>query len=171
MSSLSIEYAKALYDLSTSSKMKHEILSLFDASLSMLDEGLSKVIFNPKIKIDEKKEIIEKIFDKSIYRDFLLVLLDNNRLNILEEIKLDYQELINEENKIIDVKVYSKELLSDEYLESLKIKLEKRIGSKLRLINLIDDTIIGGVRINYDSKEKDLTINQKFDDLKMKLKE
>ena len=170
MSSVSIEYAKALYE-TISSKKRHEITLLFDASLSMLNEGLNKILNNPRVKKDDKKEIINELFDSSIYRDFLMVLIDNDRINLLEEIKDDYLSILNNDDKIVDVKVYSSELLSESYLDSLKEKLEKRIESKVRLINLIDDEIIGGIRITYDSKEIDLTVNKRFDDLILQLKE
>jgi len=171
MSSVSIEYARSLFELSNGIDEKIIMKNNLDESLKVFNSDIYKIFVSPEIKKDLKKDIINKSFPNGLFKNFLFVLVDNDRLNILSSIKEDYEILLNEVLKITDVIVYSKDYLSKEYMDSLKEKMIKRIGNEVNLKNEIDKTIIGGIRISYDSKEIDLTVNNKFDSLISSLKE
>lgn len=171
MSNLSFEYAKALYDLSGDLKSKKDILSSLTMSKEIFDDEVLSFFLHPNIKVEDKKKVIGKTFPKGIYRDFLYVLLDNSRIDILEDIKIDYEKLLDDELKHSKVLVYSKERLSDKYLEKLQDKLENMLNKNITLDNILDESIIGGIRIEYDFKVLDLSINKRIDDMVKTLKE
>lgn len=171
MSKESFEYAKALFGLAKNKDEKKEFLNDLNSSVEAFDHDIMNFFTHPEISKDSKKEIIIKSYPSGYYRDFLCVLIDNNRISMIEEIKDDFEKLYLEENKVTQVTVYSKVELDDDYLNEIKNKMEKKIGNDVEVTNLIDTNIIGGIRIEYDSNLIDLTINHKFGDMVAKLKE
>ena len=166
MSDLSFEYAKALYELASKEKIEEAILSdLKYSSLIFMDEEILKFFIHPEIPLKNKKELINKDFKDGLFKDFLYVLLDNRRINIIDRIYKDYENIYLNEKLLTKVFVYSAKELSDNYKKELKNKLEKDINKKILIENIIDNSITAGIRIEYDSKQIDLTLNKKFDDL------
>ncbi|MBR4237110.1 ATP synthase F1 subunit delta [bacterium] len=165
------EYAKALYELMNSVSTKEEFLKDLNETLKVFSGDTLKFFLYPEIEKEKKKDVIKASFKEGLLRDFLFVLIDNDRISLLEEIKDEFESMLDEEKKLKQVIVYSKEKLDDNYLKKLKDILEKKLSKKLILENVIDESIISGIKISYDSKEIDLTLNAKFKDLVDKLKE
>lgn len=171
MSDLSKEYALALYEILNDRKTKEDVLyNLNELSSSLVGET-KNFFLHPEIKKDEKKKMISSIYEDGVFKDFLYVLIDNNRFNLIDEIKDDFINLLSEEDNLLEVYVYSKNKLTKEYLETLKEKLKSKINKNITLINKIDNSITAGIRIVYESKEIDLTLDSKFNNFKEKLKE
>ena len=165
------EYAKALYELVNTIHEKEELLKDLGETLKVFSGDTLKFFLYPEIEKEKKKDVIKSSFKEGLLRDFLFVLIDNDRISLLEEIKDEFESMLDEEKKLKQVIVYSKEKLDDNYLKKPKEILEKKLSKKLVLENKIDEKIISGIKIAYDSKEIDLTLNAKFKDLVDKLKE
>ena len=166
-----VEYAKALYELKDDLFSREEFLADLKEVTKIFKNDILRFFLHPGIEKEKKKEIIIKDFSKRDIRDFLLVLVDNDRMSILSDIVYEFECMVEEEKKMLKVIVYSKEKLEDSYLSKLKEKLEKKISKKIFVINKLDENIRGGNKIVYDSKEIDLTLNTKFSNLVEKLKE
>ena len=171
MSTYALEYAKALFELSKTYEMKEEILEDLRASLDIFKDSISSFFLYPEIKKEDKKKIIDNSYKDGLFKNFLKVLIDNDRFNSISEIKDEYEKLLLEEKNSRKVLVYSKLPLKDEYLKSLKEILKKKMSKDVILDNRIDESIIGGIKIFYDSKEIDMTVNTKLESLVDNLKE
>ena len=165
------EYAKALFELASTTSKKEELLIDLNETLKVFSGVTLKFFLYPEIEKEKKKDVVKSSFKDGLLRNFLFVLIDNDRISLLEEIKDEFESMLDEEKKMKQVIVYSKEKLSEDYLKKLKDILEKKLSHKIVLENIIDNSIISGIKISYESKEIDLTLNAKFKDLVEKLKE
>lgn len=165
------EYAKALFELASTTSKKEELLIDLNETLKVFSGDTLKFFLYPEIEKEKKKDVVKSSFKDGLLRNFLFVLIDNDRISLLEEIKDEFESMLDEEKKMKQVIVYSKEKLSEDYLKKLKDILEKKLSHKIVLENIIDNSIISGIKISYESKEIDLTLNAKFKDLVEKLKE
>ncbi len=130
-----------------------------------------KVINSPILALDVKKDLIKKAFFNlsKLTVNFLLVLLDNNRMDILEQINTEYNKQVDEYRKEMLVKVTSVIALSDEQKKALKIKLENQVKKKVKLKNIIDETLLGGLKIEIDNTITDLSIKNRLRSLEKQL--
>ena len=166
MSELSLEYAQALYELSSSKQEKEVLLyNLNEFNKVLSDEEILKFLCYPEISIKKKKELIDKSLKNDLFRRFIYTLLDNRRIEIIGDIKEDFEQLYYLEFNLLKVFVYSKVDLTKEYLEKLKEKLEIKTSKNVLLENGIDKSITAGIRIEYESNIIDLTVDKKFNDL------
>lgn len=171
MSDLSFEYAFALYELAKDKTEKDDFLSNLKETCELLKGDAYRFFTHPEIKKEDKKALIVKDFAEGTFCNFLLVLIDNDRISILPEIEQDFEQILLDESKTIPVKVTSKVPLGETYLASLKEKLTKKLHAIVVIDNVINETITAGIKIEYGSYLIDLTVDKKLSDLLMELKE
>ena len=167
------EYAKALFSLAKDNDCLKEINDNFNLFITSLNENVDyfKILTYPNIKINEKKNSIKEVYSSlnSLFVDFLYVLIDNNQMVIAKDIHNEFVKLMNEENKIKVIEVYSnKKLSKDDYSEIMnKLKGQKYFaGYDFEIENYVEESLIGGIRIICEGQLLDLTLDTKILNLK-----
>jgi F-type H+-transporting ATPase subunit delta len=84
--------------------------------------------------------------------NFLRVLADNRRLELLPHIREQYEALRNEREGVLEAEVHSAFELSDAQVAELVQRLEKRTGRKVKTKVQVDKELIAGVRIVLGDK-------------------
>jgi F-type H+-transporting ATPase subunit delta len=79
--------------------------------------------------------------------NFVRVLAENHRLELLGEIRAQYEALKNEREGVIEAQIQSAFELDAGQLADLTARLEKHTGRKVRAQVSVDEELIGGVRI------------------------
>ncbi len=170
MSAQSEQYAVALFELSREQDDLEEIKETFAAFLKSLDEKDMLFFRHPKIKKNEKKDVIRAMDFPALLKDFLFVVIENNRFEILEDIYGSFAALIDKMHRRMAVVVYSKEPLDKKRIQNLKEEYENRYNRKVTLENRTDKTIIGGLRFEFEGMVVDNTVNRTLNQLKSRLK-
>lgn len=171
MGYLEREYAIACLELTNTPK---EAEALYENLLNFsngLDQESMNFFNHPRISLDDKKQVIKNVVEKGLLQDFLFVLLDNHRFGNILVIKDEYRKLLDEMSKEVTGVVYSKVPLSSDLMVKISNSLMKKTNKKVNLTNEIDDSIIGGFRIEYETNIIDNTINSKINDMVSKIKE
>jgi F-type H+-transporting ATPase subunit delta len=84
--------------------------------------------------------------------NFLRVLAQNGRLELLPEIRTQFEALKNEREGVLEAEVHSAFELGDAQMAELAQRLEKKTGRKIRAKLHIDKELIAGVRIVVGDK-------------------
>src|SRR3954467_11551976 len=84
--------------------------------------------------------------------NFVRVLAENNRLELLPEIQLQFEVLKNEREGIVEAEGYSAFELTEAQVADLAQRLEKRTGRKVRTKVEVDKNLIGGVKVVIGDK-------------------
>ena len=169
MSYLAYQYAEALFGLSKEKSQIDEVLSEFKNINNSFDAEIYQFLLHPKVKKQDKKDIITKIVNNRLLEKFIFVLIDNSRIEIFDDILIEFEKLINYQNKVMEVQVYSYKKLSIKQLEQLTINLHKKHNRKIKLENIVDRSIVGGLRIEFEGMILDDTINNYLNSLKANL--
>lgn len=152
---LSDRYTKALWQIAEERNETEK----FGRELSEVTNTISEnsdiedFFVNPIIKISDKKEILQKCFegkiDDKLY-NFLDLLVDKNRMFLLENIRIAFNKKIAEKQNILNVEAQTVIALDDDMRAKLSEKLSKITGKNINIINVIDKSIIGGVILRFD---------------------
>lgn len=164
------EYAKALYELALSSNAIDEINENFKTLLDGIleNEDYIKVLTYPRISNIKKKKSISDVCKSmnKTFIDFLYVLIDNNRIGNIKEIYDEYENIIEQNNNIIYADVTTASKLNKSQLGLLANNLSKYFSNKKVVINeVIDETLIGGVKVVADGKLIDLSLTNRLESL------
>jgi F-type H+-transporting ATPase subunit delta len=165
------EYAKAIFDLAQANSEEELVNDNFNLFVKLLNDNpdFLKVLTFPRITISDKKEALKNtlINFEPIFIDFLFVLLDNGRMNMIKEIAFEYEQLILADNGAVKVDVYSATKLTKEEILNVEETLKKAINQKRVIIyNIVDETLIGGIKAVYNGKSLDLSLNNQLNQLK-----
>ena len=168
-STIARPYAQAVFDIANESgdlKKWSDILQLVAAVTS--DALMQDMIGNPSI---EREKIIEIIFGvcadnlDDTAKNFIRVLADNGRLNVVDEIAQRYEEHRAEAEKTVEAEVTSSFSLSEKQIKQVTDALKKRLGREVNLVTKIDETIIGGAIIRAGDLVIDGSVSGQLDKL------
>jgi F-type H+-transporting ATPase subunit delta len=84
--------------------------------------------------------------------NFVCVLAENGRLDLLPEIRSQFEALKNEREGVLEAEVHSAFELSDTQVADLVQRLEKKTQRKVRIKVQIDKDLIAGVRVVLGDK-------------------
>ena len=158
---VSLQYAKSLYDLSKDLDQDLNDLEVLKSCISNSNE-LVKVLMHPSISKEEKKELFKnllsgKVEDYFLY--FVYVLVDNERILELENIYDTFKMLVDEKNNILNCEVVSKYPLDNNVKEDLIKYLSQKYQKKIILKELVNDELIGGIKVIVQNEVIDYTID------------
>jgi F-type H+-transporting ATPase subunit delta len=102
--------------------------------------------------------------------NFVRVLAENGRLNLLPEIREQFEALKNEREGVVEAEVQSAFELSEAQLADLVQRLEKKTGRKVRTHVSVDRELIGGVKIVLGDKVIDGSARAQLSALETALK-
>ncbi|XFA98185.1 ATP synthase F1 subunit delta [Candidatus Izemoplasma sp. B36] len=171
MTGIANQYALAVFSLASKEKRDEEFLTVLETFVKGMNENTYKFFAHPKISILEKKQTLEKVVYDKLLLNFLKVLIDNDRFALVEAISLEYKNILDNLNKIMNVVVVSNKPLKKNNLDKIKNKLKEKYNRKIQIEETIDKDIIGGFRIEFEGNVIDETINKQLNDIKSSLTE
>ena len=129
---LAKRYAVALSKLNDDSILKelYEIISALEENAD-----LKNFLENKIIKIEDKKEIFEKVFIdiNPKTKHFIFTLLDNKKVDYLYTIYFEYKKIIDTKNNIQEATIISAIELTEAEKAQIKAKLENKFKKEFTL--------------------------------------
>jgi len=148
---LARRYSKALFAVGkeegTFEQYSEVLLGLRDLFIS--NPEVMDALTNPLYPMDTKEKVMTGIAGSmgvdTIMANFLGLLIQKKRAEILPEIAEEYQAMVNEEKNIIHGTVVSAIELDSELQSKIQATLEKITAKKVELSTSVDSSIIGGI--------------------------
>ena len=133
---------------------------------------LRQLADNPNVSGTQVFDLITGVAKSALpetARNFLRVILDNGRLDVLPEVAAQFRSLVNSKSGSSDAVVFSAFPIADAALAELGASLEKRFGRKLNLTVKPDDSLIGGVRVVVGDEVLDTSVKARLEQMKAAL--
>jgi F-type H+-transporting ATPase subunit delta len=167
-------YAVALFQLA---KEKNSIEQI-ENDLSVIKEiftsnkDLIDVLKHPKVTMESKKSIVKESFASlsGFVLNTLLLLVERHRSDIVIDVVDHYIHHANETRGTENATVYSVRPLTEKELAAISTSFAKKIGKKsLRLNNVVDKTLIGGVKLRIANRIYDGSVSGKLERIERQL--
>ena len=171
MSKISSTYAKALFDVALEENALTAIKDDFNALVSAVksEPAYMNILIHPKLSNVDKANLINQVLVNSsskLLNNFLMILIDKNRIDMIVEINLSFNELVNTHlGQVVGV-VYTAHELTDEQLQVLTETFAKKLGKEVKLDVVLDASLIGGYKINVDNVVYDNSVKLQLKHLK-----
>jgi len=168
-------YARSLFNLARAEsdvdrvenemgQIKNEILNNLELKKYLTDSSIP----GPD-KIKSMFDILGKDASNAV-KAFISTLIIMDVLENVEQIYNDYVELSNQLKKQVSIEVISAVELDSSTIDTIKKDVDEKTDLDVRIKNIIDRDIIGGIVIKIGDRIIDLSLKNKIDDLKTKLK-
>jgi len=128
------------------------------------DTQIRRFLESPRIRKDEKHTMVDQIFRgriEALLLNFIHVMLENNRIENLDETMRLFFVLVEEGRGIIPASVTTAVNLTDEQRQQLRRALESRLGLRFDIRFRVDANILGGVVFKY--RDRLLDDSMRFD--------
>ncbi len=169
MSAVSDQYAVALFELALEGKATKEIKTAFSAFNSELDAENMRFFMHPNIVKKSKQALIDEFKLPLLFKDFLKVLVQNNRFDVIYLIQNSYDKLVDQLDATMRIEVFTGKPLAKERIENLEKVYGEKYNRKVVVSTTVDTTIAGGMRIEYNGMVLNDTVNHSLNKLKSRL--
>ena len=170
------KYARALMELAKEDKKEalygKEILSF--STMLKSDKRLWNFFVGPAGSFEIKKSALKDIFSKikfsKVVKNFLHLLLDKERLVLIDEIAESYNILLDEAEGKVRAKIVSAAPLTKTETDKIVAGLSTAVGKKIAADVSLDTDIIGGVVVYVGGLVFDGSVKTQLDNIGYNLK-
>ena len=161
-------YARALFDFSVEKNIMHQITADFQNLEIFLNKSsdFTDYLKNPTVSEAAKREILTKTLQSQVNTEtfkFLMVLLNRDRINLLNSVIAKYLELVYETASIKTIEVLTAFAFTNLQKNTLIQKLKELTNAReIRLVITVDPSLIGGFLIKTESKVIDFTVKNQL---------
>ena len=171
--SLAKNYAEALYSLSIDNDNYLDLQNEMKALKQVIVENneFVSLLCSSFLSLEEKEEIIDKVlngFNEDI-KSLLKVICKNRRAAIIPNVIEEFNSLVNHKRGILEGLVYTIYPLKEKELKDIENKISEIEKVPCELKNIIDATIIGGVKVAINGHVYDGSIANKIEQLRLTL--
>lgn len=167
-------YAVALFELVKQSETLAQVEQEVEIVQSLFQtKQLREFFSHPKITTEQKKALlVDNLKDKvsSQVMNTLLLMIDRKRGDSIAEMAKQFLALAMEEQNIAEAVVYSVKPLNEEQQQNISTLIAGKVGKReLRMQNVINPDLIGGIRIRVGNQIFDGSVSGKLESLKREL--
>lgn len=169
-------YAKALYKFALEKGESRRVYELMKSLSSAFagNDNLQPVISNPFVSYADKVALLDTASGATssddCFHDFLKLLIENKRIDLIRGVALAYEDFYRRENNIYRVSTVMAAPMAAADEKRLKALIEKHLGgATMEYTSTIDPSLIGGFVVNIDSERLDASIKNELKQLRLKL--
>ena len=168
-------YGESLYELAKDENLAAEIggqLKVLKDSF-LQEPAYVTLLSTPSLTKAERCKILDDSFRGAVHAyvlNFLKILTEKGYMRYFSDCCDAFAALYNQDNGILPVTAVTAIALSAEQTEKLTAKLAAITGKHVELINRIDPSCLGGVRLDYDGQRLDDTVSHRMATIRDMLK-
>lgn len=164
-------YAQAIYEIARDKKQ----LTLFNENLTLINDEFSKnndfarFLNSPFVTFEDKMKVVDKVFKDVIDEDvlsFLKIVIERNLILHFNDIRQYFNHFMNADLNIVEGIIYSPFEISKEKVKEISEAFSKKINKKVDLKVLIDEKLIGGIKVIIQDKIFDYSVLNQINNIK-----
>jgi F-type H+-transporting ATPase subunit delta len=163
-------YSRALFEVA----LERDVLDQIREQLGQLADAmhdnrdLAVFFFSPYFSTDEKKQGLHSALDgaEPAFENFIEALIERHRMPAIFRIRARFDELWDEEKKLLPVLVTSAVKLDEAVVKSLGDRIGEQVGREVQLSTEIQPDIIGGIVLRVGNVILDASIRNRLNQLR-----
>ena len=169
------KYARSLVDVALERGVREKVQQDLDGftSLYRQNQELRGTLENPAIPASAKRSVIREIARRTeICQEvvnFLSLLVQNNRIQLLAEMRAAFQEALNERLGVLGGSVYSPVPLLEGQKQRIQQQLAQVTGQRVDLEYHLDPNLIGGVKIQLGGVIYDASVKKQLEEIRRRI--
>jgi F-type H+-transporting ATPase subunit delta len=175
LKSASLQYANAMADIALAqgaAEPAAKQLRDFGAAYAESAE-LRTLLASPAVSIEAKHAVLEKIVARlgasKIVRNFLFVIADHRRSNLIPEVIAAFHEVIRQRQGIAEAAVSSAIELSAAQKKEIAATLMRVTGKKIEAKYALDPALLGGAIVRIGDTIYDGSLRSRLNEIRARL--
>ena len=169
------EYAKALFELTeelgTTERVREDVLTA--KSVFCENPEYARLLDTPALKKEERIALISAAFSSldEMLVNLIKLVSEKRHTYVIDKLFTAYLEKYDISRGIERVRAITATAMDGAQLTAMREKLEKMTGKTVVIINTVDPTILGGVKLRYMGRQLDGSLKSRLDGFERKLRE
>ena len=170
MEEIAAVYARSLFEVAKEQDKLDSVreqLGEFADALQKTRE-LQVFFFSPYFSTTEKEDGLDRAVSGAdeVIVNFLKLLIENHRMPVIFRVRRGYEELWEDENKLLPVRVTSAVELDKSTVSQIGDKIAEQTGRKVELSSEVDPDILGGIVVRVGNSILDASIRNRLEQLR-----
>jgi len=150
LKSASLQYANALADIALEQGASEPAAKQLESFAAAYEESaeLRTFLASPAVSVEAKHEVLEKISNRlgasKIIRNFLFVIADHRRTQLIPEIVATFQQVLRQRQGMAEAEISSAVELTSAQKKELAATLARVTGKKIEPKYSLDPALLGG---------------------------
>ena len=150
-------------------KVREELADLV-AALRDVPE-LAALLDNPEIESHVKASVLDQVLGGAdeLVRNLVRLAVEKGRGGELREIAAEFEALVAQEERVLDVELTTAHELTDEEFGRILGRIEQASGRKVQATRAVDPGLIGGIVLQAGSMRLDASVRGRLERLRQQL--
>ncbi len=163
-------YARSLFEVARDTSRLDEVREQLGQVADSLHENrdLQVFFFSPYFSTEEKKQGLGRALtdvDPTV-ENFLALLIEKHRMPALFRIRSRFDQMWQEENKVLPVQITSAVQLDEGTIRSIGDRIGERTGRRVELRSAVNPDILGGIVLQVGNNVLDASIRNRLENLR-----
>ena len=163
-------YARSLFEVAKENDELDDVHDQLGEFADALDKNreLQVFFFSPYFSTTEKQDGLDRAVTDAdeIVVNFLKLLIENHRMPVIFRLRRAFDELWQEENKLLPVQITSAVELDKSTVSSIGDKIAEQTGRKVDLSATVEPDILGGLVVRVGNSVLDASIRNRLEKLR-----
>ena len=163
-------YARALFEVAQERDVLDDVHTQLGQFADTLRErrDVAVFFFSPYFSTEEKKDGLHRMIEDADpgLMNFLEALLERHRMPVIFRIRDRFEEMWDEENRLLPVEVTSAVALEESTVREIGERVGEQTGRKVELASRVDPEILGGIVLQVGNFVLDASIRNRLNQLR-----
>jgi len=175
LKSASLQYANALADIALAQSAAEPAAKQLDGFAAAYAESaeLRTFLASPAVSVEAKHAVLEKIAGRlgasKIIRNFLFVIADHRRTQLIPEIVATFQQVLRQRQGVAEAEIASAVELSAAQKKELAATLARLTGKKIEPKYSLDPALLGGAVVRIGDTIYDGSLRSRLNEMRARL--
>ena len=175
MKSASLQYANALADIALEQGASEPAAKQLESFAAAYEESaeLRTFLASPAVSMEAKHEVLEKISNRlgasKIIRNFLFVIADHRRTQLIPEIVATFQQVLRQRQGMAEAEISSAVELTSAQKKELAATLARVTGKKIEPKYSLDPALLGGAVVRIGDTIYDGSLRSRLNEMRARL--
>ena len=175
MKSASLQYANALADIALEQGASEPAAKQLESFAAAYEESaeLRTFLASPAVSVEAKHEVLEKIAKRlgasKIIRNFLFVIADHRRTQLIPEIVATFQQVLRQRQGVAEAEISSAVELTSAQKKELAATLARVTGKKIEPKYSLDPALLGGAVVRIGDTIYDGSLRSRLNEMRARL--
>lgn len=172
--SVAKRYAVALFQIAQEQNLLDQIEEEIRVIKEVFSNNQDLVTFltHPKVSSEQKKSFLKEVLSNTSIQvqNTIALMNDRHRTDAIAAMATEFIELTNEFKSVAEAQVYSVRPLTEAEREAISASFAEKVGKKtLRIENIVDRSILGGIKLRIGNRIFDGSVSGKLERLEQQL--
>jgi ATP synthase F1 delta subunit len=170
MEEIAAVYARSLFEVAKDQGKLDDVRSQLGEFADAMDASreLQMFFFSPYFSTQEKEDGLDRTISGAdeIVVNFLKLLIENHRMPVIFRVRRGYDELWEQENRLLPVQVTSAVELDKATVKQIGDRIAEQTGQKVELSATVEPDILGGIVVRVGNQVLDASIRNRLEQLR-----